>query len=383
MARTVLLTLGRLPKALDLARALAGAGCRVLVAEPLGWHMCRMSKAVARSFRVPAPFTEPAGYRAAMAEIIAAQGVDLVVPVTDETLHLAAMRDAVPPHVRLFTGPLAKMRALHDKRQFIATARDHGLSAPETHTLGSPEAAGLAERHKVVVKPIYTNSGKGLQILDQGAPLPPADPATPKIVQAFLPGRVLSTFSVAHAGVVRGTVVYQGLVFSGTVAVCFERIESPAVAAWVQAFVGAEHYSGFIAFDFIEAADGTVQAIECNPRTTSGLHFVAPACLARAILAPEDEAPWRMRPETRLQQFYSCLTESRWGWFARRARQRDAGEYLLKTKDVSWSAADPWPFLTMTATAFPILWQAVRAGVPLGEVATADLAWTEEAAADG
>jgi len=32
MSQTVLLTLGRLPKALEMARALAAAGCRVIVA---------------------------------------------------------------------------------------------------------------------------------------------------------------------------------------------------------------------------------------------------------------------------------------------------------------------------------------------------------------
>ena len=36
-----MITLGRLPKGLELARALAGAGCRVLVAEPWRWHLTR------------------------------------------------------------------------------------------------------------------------------------------------------------------------------------------------------------------------------------------------------------------------------------------------------------------------------------------------------
>ena len=42
MTRTALLTLGRLPKGLDLARALAAEGWRVVVAEPFGWHLARM-----------------------------------------------------------------------------------------------------------------------------------------------------------------------------------------------------------------------------------------------------------------------------------------------------------------------------------------------------
>ena len=52
---TVLLTLGRLPKSLALARALASVGCRVIVADPFRWHLCRPSRDVARCYRVRAP----------------------------------------------------------------------------------------------------------------------------------------------------------------------------------------------------------------------------------------------------------------------------------------------------------------------------------------
>ena len=46
--KTVLLTLGRLPKALELARALRAAGARVLVAEPFAKHLTGTSRAVER-----------------------------------------------------------------------------------------------------------------------------------------------------------------------------------------------------------------------------------------------------------------------------------------------------------------------------------------------
>ena len=55
---TVLLTLGRLPKALEVARALRGAGCRVIVAEPFRRHLTGASRAVARSVVVPSPVAD-------------------------------------------------------------------------------------------------------------------------------------------------------------------------------------------------------------------------------------------------------------------------------------------------------------------------------------
>ena len=84
MAKTVLLTLGRLPKALTLARALHGAGYRVVIAEPFKWHVCKPSRAVAASYRVPAPNTSQAAYLDALLDIVRSESVDLVLPVSEE-----------------------------------------------------------------------------------------------------------------------------------------------------------------------------------------------------------------------------------------------------------------------------------------------------------
>jgi hypothetical protein len=51
--------------------------------------------------------------------------------------------------------------------------------------------------------------------------------------------------------------------------------DHPATLNWVQSFVSRTQFSGQIAFDFIESAEGQVWAIECNPRTTSGIHLFA------------------------------------------------------------------------------------------------------------
>ena len=55
MTGNLLLTLGRLPKALDVARGFADLGWRVVVAEPFKRHLAGASRAVAQSHRVTAP----------------------------------------------------------------------------------------------------------------------------------------------------------------------------------------------------------------------------------------------------------------------------------------------------------------------------------------
>lgn len=370
MTRTVLLTLGRLPKALDLARALSGAGCRVLVAEPFGWHLCRVSRHVARSFRVTAPNTDRAAYLREMSAIIEREGVDLVVPVSEEALH-AAFLDAP-----FFGMPQPRLMELHHKSRFNALASSLGLAVPETHPCGTPEAAALAASGPVVVKPALTCSGIGMRMLAEGE-APPADPAL--LAQRRLPGRPVSSFSVAHQGRVIGTAVYRPAVESGTVAVAFAREydAAPAVEDWVRRFVTATGWSGFISFDFMLDAEGVPQAIECNPRATSGVHFMEPSDLADAILAPETAPPIRLRRRELWQQFFPVLTET-WAQVRRPERRAACLRTLIRARDVTWGWSDPLPLLTMPMTASQIIWRSIRRGESFGEAATFDIGWFGE-----
>jgi hypothetical protein len=376
MKKTVLLTLGRLPKALDIARSFALAGWRVVVAEPFARHLCGSSRDVAKSVQVPPPVAGKAAYLQALARIVAEEGVQLVVPVSEETMHVAHLPPLLPAGVRVFTMPPAALLPLYHKGGFVRFAAAHGLAVPRSAPLGSDAARDIAAQGAVVVKPVHSCSGRGLRRLPPGAALPPVDPAAPDLVQGFVIGDEFSTCTIAHRGRVLGTVVYRGVQMSGSVAVAFERVAHKAIEDWVTRFVAAAEWSGFIAFDLIVDEAGRPLGIECNPRTTSGLHFFEPADIARCIIEPEAAPPPRFRAETVLQQFWSCLTETqlslfKGGPFGRNLRR------LLTTRDVCWQARDPWPLLWMPVTSWPIIRMATQRRVPFGEVATLDVGWFE------
>ena len=82
---TAILTLGRLPKALAVARALRSQGYRIVVAEPFALHVSRVSRDVARSYTLPAPNLDPDGYRAALLDVIEREQAELLVPISEET----------------------------------------------------------------------------------------------------------------------------------------------------------------------------------------------------------------------------------------------------------------------------------------------------------
>jgi len=373
MTRSVLLTLGRLPKALDIARAFHAAGWRVVVAEPFRRHLTGASRAVAACFQVTAPAVDRQAYLAELAAIIARENITLVIPVSEETMHVAFLREILPPDVELFTMPPALVLEMHDKARFIARAESLGLAVPPTHALGTAAASAMAQTTDVVVKPIFSCSGIGVRIIRAGTELP--WPGTqPCIVQRFAPGIVHSNCAIARNGRVIANAIYRGTLMSGSVAVAFERVENAAIKAWITQFVAALGWTGFISFDFVVAENGFVQAIECNPRATSGLHFLRPEDIVAAITAPGALTRAGFRPERELQQFYAALTATQ-ASLLRLAPFRRNVRAMRRARDVTWRRDDPWPFLGMTFTTWPIIAMALRRGVPMGEVATLDIGW--------
>ena len=150
MTGTVLVTLGRLPKGLDICRSFAAAGWRVVIAEPHARHLCGASGAVTRSARMPSPAEGKRDYLRMLAEAVRKHGADLVVPVSEEAMHVAFLPKLLPG-TPVLAMPPGLMLALHHKGRFVEIARQAGLAVPETHPLGS-DAAAAVERPRARVR---------------------------------------------------------------------------------------------------------------------------------------------------------------------------------------------------------------------------------------
>lgn len=368
MTGTVLLTLGRLPKGLDVARSFAAAGWRVIVADPMKRHVLGASRAVAKSYQVTAPTVSAQAFEQDLLDVIAREKVDLVVPVSEEILHVASLHGRCA--AKIFAMPQGALLCVHDKAEFATLARSIGLKAPATALSQDRGAAlALASEQDFITKPRHSCAGSGVAFCQKGRAIPQQHDM---LVQQRIIGEEQSVCALAHEGSLRACIVYRGALMSGTVAVRFERIESEAIEAWVRHFVAALNWTGFISFDFIIDAQGMPYAIECNPRLTSGVHFYCEANLAQAVLDPEAKVMYR--PERLMQQFWPCLSETQaafgnWSLFAARMRA------LFSTRDVTWSAQDPWPLLGMPWTAWSIISRSRQLGVSFGEAASSDIGW--------
>lgn len=303
----ILLTGGRAPCTLELARSFYAAGHRVVVAESARYHLCRVSRAVARSYAVPAPNAHPAAFLDAIESIIVDEKVDVLIPTCEEIFFVSRGLDRLSRHCWVWAAPIDQLRELHDKWRFARLASGLGLAVPATELIQSPEEwLAYAEEgqlgHNIVLKPAYSRFASRVLFLgkeDTGAKrrrllteqMPALSPAAPWVAQQRIYGSHLCTYSVAWEGELLAHAAYPCSYRVGQGAsVYFEPIAHSQSLAWVRKLVSEFQFTGQISFDFIEEAGGGLYAIECNPRATSGIHLFGAGSegLIQAFLEPRN-----------------------------------------------------------------------------------------------
>ena len=381
--QTILVTSGRAPAALELVRLLHKAGYRVVMAECLRWHLSRPSRAVSKNYCVSWPSTQTAAYLAELSKIIHDEQVDLLLPTCEEIYFIAEGLDQLPPTCRVLAPEWPLLHALHSKWEFIERAARWDLPVPKTELLTNREQleSAFASGRELAFKPVYSRFASQavvrpdrLEQLDAAQPTPSA----PWVAQEFIAGKQISTYSLAHAGRLLAHVTYPMNFTTGIgPTFAYEAIEKPAALAWITKLVASENFSGQIAFDFIERDDGSLVAIECNPRSTSGLHlFRGRVDLAHAIVHPEQHAGPILTPNSRrpaqhaLPLFLWALGYVRsWKELKRWARTFFWG------KDVLLSVSDPLPLLLLGCNLAPMFARAREHKVNIDQATTMDIEW--------
>ena len=375
MARTALLTVGRFPAALTLARSLHEHGVRVIVADPLKRQLCSVSRAVAKTFQVAPPNDDIEGWEQGILDIIEREKVTDLIPTSEEVCHVANLAPRLPDTIR-YVGPPAKWIAQwHDKLQFVNYAISRGVTAPSTYTTSDGEARALIRQTECVLKPRRGCSGTEVSFIPPGSTLPP--PSQDMLLQRRVEGNHLYTLSWVDAGEVRATASYRGSTHSGTVAVGFQSAPTPfSVKQWIEQYVADTDVTGFLSFDFILDRSGIPWGIECNPRLSSGVHFIDEAWLGAAVMGEAIGAASISPAGKRVQWSYSTLTEAYKHLFRFQIPElirclRD----LFVSRDAVWSWRDPLPFVLMTPLCWEFIWRSIRERISIGDASQCDIAW--------
>ncbi|KAF8430387.1 hypothetical protein EV426DRAFT_631030 [Tirmania nivea] len=322
----VLLTNGRFPVSIDLARQLTRAGHTVFVVDPMHYHVCRSSNSVRKSWRVPTPHVDARGYVEGVLRVmeeVERKGADLVVPMHEEIFYLAEACCPLPLNptslstlrTRLLAPPFPTLIMLHNKHTFSLFLRSLHLEHPffrlipsKSHLLpllnGTSPLHPTNPRASFALKPVFGRACSNVYHLHPLPATTPHDKANKKcldeiditpdnhyLAQEWVEGERFCTYAVVRRGRVLALGVYPVRdTIDGSSCVYFEAVENPRVRAYVERIAEGLGDVGVVgwqmALDIVveSGAGGRVMAIECNPRATSGIHlFSGTTRLAKAI----------------------------------------------------------------------------------------------------
>ena len=361
--RTILVSGGKMTKALQLCRSFHDAGHRVVLVESgkdrLTGH--RFSRAVDRFHVVPDARAD--NYADALLTIIEQEGVDVYVPVCSPAASLpdAQAKALLSKHCEVFHLEPETVEMLDDKFAFSQAAKDLGLSVPDSRRITDAQQVldfdYSAAGRPYILKSIAYDPVHRLDLtrLPLGTPAAmaafvqslPISPENPWILQEFIEGQEYCTHSTVRDGQLRVYLCCPSSPFQ----INYEMVDKPGIRQWVDRFVSAERLTGQVSFDFIEDAHGEVFAIECNPRTHSAITMLYDhPGVAAAYLEPGTDV---VVPTATSRPTYWIYHEV---WRLLRGPARPARlRTILAGKDAIFCSSDPLPFLLEHHVAIPWL----------------------------
>jgi glutathione synthase/RimK-type ligase-like ATP-grasp enzyme len=361
---TILVSGGKMTKALQLARSFHGAGHRVILVESGKYWLTghRFSRAVDRFYTVPEPRAD--NYADALLEIVRREGVDVYVPVCSPaaSYYDAQAKRILSEHCEVVHCDPEMVQRLDDKYEFSALADSLGLPVPDYHRITSPQQVAEFDFEKrerpYILKSIAYDPVQRLDLTklplgtaqetESFASEKPISEDNPWIMQAFIPGQEYCTHSTVRDGKLQVHCCCRSSAFQ----INYEMVDNPEIEAWVRRFAGALKLTGQVSFDFIQADDGRVYAIECNPRTHSAITmFYDHPDVARAYL--EDDFPV-IEPLRSSRPTYWIYHEI-WRLVTRPAEISSRLQVILHGKDAIFEWSDPLPFLMVHHAQIPWL----------------------------
>lgn len=336
----VLITSARMPFALDMIRKLSAAGHEVYAADDLADAAGSHSKYLSGRVVTASPRADTESFIADVERFCADRGIEVVVPAFEEAFYLAAQRERLERTAKLYLAPFATLARLHDKVAFQRLAEGLDLPIPTCVVATSDDelreaierwpryfARAAFSRGGVA---LLTNTGPlaGELTLDDCHPTP----ASPWLVQEFVEGPTVCTYSTVHEGRVTAHCMYEiPRQWKHATGIGFRSIDGAASLRVISAITAELDYTGQISFDFL-VTDHGLSLVECNPRATDGILLVEGGALAAGLFDPDAE-PTMVEPGKEVQLDLALVGDA-FADHAKRlprtisdlARVRDAGD---------------------------------------------------------
>jgi predicted ATP-grasp superfamily ATP-dependent carboligase len=367
--QTILISGGKMTKALQLARSFHKAGHRVILVETHKYWLTghRYSWAVDRFYTVPNPQTDE--YSQALLKIVQQEKVNIYVPVCSPvaSYYDAEVKKVLSPHCTVMHVDVETLQRLDDKYEFAAASEALGLRVPKSYRITNPQQVidfdfSDAQR-PYIIKSIPYDSIRRLDLTKLPCATEaetaafvkslPISESKPWIMQEYIPGQEYCTHSTIRDGHVQLHCCCKSSAFQ----VNYQNVDRPDIENWIRQFAKSLNLTGQVSFDFIQADDGEIYAIECNPRTHSAITvFYNHPDVAKAYLE-QDPLPQTVQPLASSRPTYWIYHEI-WRlvthlWSPKLVYERL--QIIAQGKDAIFEWDDPLPFLMVHHWHIPLL----------------------------
>jgi len=272
----VLLSEGGSTSARQAITILGLAGHHVEICDPSPFCLGRWSRFVARFHRCPGIGVDPAGYLAFVERLLRERRFDVVLPIHEQGLLLAKVRDRIAARAGIALPAFASYRRALDKAGFSRLLDELGLPQPHTRIVGSARALRDAVTFPCVVKSAIGTASRGVWLLRDAAGLRQAERelteadafADEVLVQEFVAGAVEHAQAVFAHGELRGLHGYRQIAAgAGGGDAIKHSVQRADVRGHVAAIGARLRWHGGLSFDYIQSDDGAPpRYIDCNPR---------------------------------------------------------------------------------------------------------------------
>lgn len=390
LRRTVLVSGVAHTKGLHVAKTLAKAGHRVILAdtEDFWCSAARWSRFISKFYTVPNlnSLNGNEEYINGMINIAKSENIDWYIPVSHtksavaDTIIKQRLAE-VDPLIKCLVFDDPKLTAiLDDKLLFLKECQELDLQVPyfkrvdSTREVSGMAKMGLFSKGHYFLKPLmpysvdrvnFTRIPSNAEEFEKYIACyeRKLNSNNPYLIHQFIKGKEFA----ANTIVVNGHLQAFHVCPCSPVQIDYDVVKHPEIKRWVETFCKAKQLTGCICFDFLEdETTGEVYCIECNPRLHSGVvSYDMQPNLERAIRGAMDaqfqlKAP--LEPSVSSTHVYWLYNEiAKVGLF-----QQGLGEFisiLWNGKDALLDVSDPLPFFMLNHCQVPVmLLQAIISG---------------------
>ena len=299
--KRILITGACAPVSIDLSRRFHAAGHKVFLCDSNRFPIGRFTNQQHSFHRVPSPRHNTASFIIELNELIDQHQIDLLIPTSEECFYISAHRDEL--HCKVLIESLELLDSLHNKFTFSQTYENEFASIPRTDLISAPRELHTfaPQSQEFVFKPCYSRFAASALIGPSTGKLSNLtfEPAQTWVAQEKIEGTEVCSFSLANQGRLLAHASYKTPYRAGRGGgIFFEPLEHLGILNFVDTFLRQTNFTGQIGFDFIVDADDHPWAIECNPRSTSGIHlFAVDSKLCNAYLSVLDPSPASNEPQ--------------------------------------------------------------------------------------